>query len=425
MRTAKSHIISLFLFLTSALILLTPTVRASVWEDYNQWDDYYEEQYSNWISSRAVYERMFIDSSSPYKGIRADCADAAYALRAIFSFENGLPFAINDPSGSRSGRTINNQLSKWDNYGSRQRRLVAMINTIGDSVGSENLTHFDTYPIRLKNIHAGAVFSYKIQARFGKFIRHVYNIKGINPVGTFDTIYSTQAIADKGLPMTRRKDKEFINSPHTPWGFRAFKWPRHVTIGTDRLPSNYEASNEQYNLVAQLGSDRFFKLVKETVATIRETPQQQMRRSFDGVCEESVARIEYVNQALSHLRSIGGRCMDYQEFDAYSTPSRDTTLAETFKKFEDIYDDLGKTGELAEVNRDIIMAAQTIFDGYGMDLRDLRDMCAISYRPGVSIDLATLWNRIRSNKLSSHPNDTVELRWGEKTSPQTRCRRWY
>lgn len=408
-----------------SLIILTSTSEASVWRDTNDWDEYYEQQYAQWIGSPSVYERMFIDSNSPYQGIRADCADAAYALRAIFSYEHSLPFAINDPSGSRSGRTINNSLSKWDHISSGARRVVAMINTIGDSVGSENLTHYDTYPIKIKNIRPGNVFSYKIQARFGKFIRHVYNIKDINPVGTFDTIYSTQAIADKGLAMTRRRDKEFINGPHEPWGFRAFKWPRHISTSANNLPSVYQSSEEQYDLVGKLGADGFFKYVKRAVATINETPEQQMRRAFNSACEESVARIEYVNQGLAHLRSIGGRCMDYGEYDAYSTPSRDSTLKKTFEKFKEIYDDLALTGELAEVSPNIMLAAQTIFDGHGLELSELRSMCGINYRGGVSIDLATLWYRLKNNMLSSHPNDIVELRWGEKTSPQTRCRRWY
>ncbi len=407
------------------LATFTTNAQASVWNDTNNWDDYYEEQFANWMGSHEVYERMFIDSNSPYSGIRADCADAAYALRAIFAYENSLPFAINDPSGSRSGRTINNRLSKWDHISYGPRRVVAMINTIGLSVGSENLSHYDTYPVKIKNIRPGHIFSYKIQARFGKYIRHVYNIKDINPVGTFDTIYSTQAIADKGLPMTRRRDKEFINAPHEPWGFRAFKWPQHISTSVDRLPSYYESSDEQFGLVGQLGSEGFFKYVKRAVSTVNETPEQQMRRAFNNVCEESIARIEYVNQALTHLRSIGGRCMDYGEYDAYSTPSRDSTLKKTFEKFQEIYEDLASQGQLAEVTPNILLAAQTVFDGYGLELAELRDMCSINYRPGVSIDLATLWYRINNNMLSSHPNDLVELRWGEKTSPKTRCRRWY
>lgn len=415
---------------TLALILTFTLFQAptfgAVWNDTRQWSEAYEEEFALWMGTNAVNERMFTDARSPYAGIRADCADAAYALRAIFAFEHSLPFAINNPSGSRgANQTIHNRLNKWDQYGSPQKRLVAMINSIGQSVGSENLTRFDTYPIRLKNISAGGIFSYKIKAQFGKFIRHVYNIKNVNPVGTFDTIYSTQAIADKGLPMTRRRDKEFINTPHDPWGFRKFKRPEHVTIGALSLPSQYEASAEQFELARQLGQQGFFRLVKKTVATRSETPSQQIQRAFNNACEESVARIEYVNQALSHLRSIGGRCMNYQEFDAYSTPSRDATLKETFKKFEAVYLELRRSGALSQASSNVVAAAEAIFTGRGMDLRDLRSLCPVNYRPGVSIDLATLWRRVQSDALSSHPNDLVELRWGERTTPKTKCKRWY
>lgn len=402
------------------------STQAAVWNDTREWNQAYEEEFARWMGSNAVYERMFLDSRSPYAGIRADCADAVYALRAIFAFEHSLPFAINNPSGSRgSNSTIHNGLNKWDHYGSSQKKLVAMINTIAQSVGSENLTRFDTYPIKLKNITAGGIFSYKIQAQFGKFIRHVYNIKNINPVGTFDTIYSTQAIADKGLPMTRRRDKEFINIPQDPWGFRKFKWPQHVTLGAHNLPAVYESSTEQYELAQRLGKNGFFRLVKRTVATTSETPSQQLQRAFNNTCEESVARIEYVDQALAHLRATGNRCMNYQEFDTYSTPSRDATLLETFKKFQAVYLELRNAGDLSRANTEIVAAAEAIFAGRGMDLRDLRSMCAVNYRPGVSIDLGTLWRRLNAGALSSHPNDIVELRWGERSGPKTKCKRWY
>lgn len=44
----------------------------------------WEKKYANWIQTSAVHTRMFTSKKSKYFGVRADCADAAYALRAIF-----------------------------------------------------------------------------------------------------------------------------------------------------------------------------------------------------------------------------------------------------------------------------------------------------------------------------------------------------
>ena len=61
------------------------TAQASVWKEQNQWDSSWEEKYSNWIQT-SFNEDIF--TAGKYKGIPTDCADAVYAARAIFSFEN-------------------------------------------------------------------------------------------------------------------------------------------------------------------------------------------------------------------------------------------------------------------------------------------------------------------------------------------------
>ena len=69
---------------------------------------------------------MFNDPKSPYYGISTDCADTAYALRAIFAFENKLPFAITNPSGNRGASlSLNNKSKKFDSAGPENKRPAA------------------------------------------------------------------------------------------------------------------------------------------------------------------------------------------------------------------------------------------------------------------------------------------------------------
>src|SRR6476620_8762695 len=100
-----------------------------------------------------------------------------------------------------------------------------MVKEIVDSVGSESLAYFDTFPTAIKTIQPGSLFMFKIKARRlfkANYIRHTMNIKNINPVGTFDVIYSTQANQHAKQPLIRKKQKEFEQLPHSPWGFKKF-----------------------------------------------------------------------------------------------------------------------------------------------------------------------------------------------------------
>lgn len=408
--------------------LTTFSAQAIIWEDTRPWTLQDEEEFSRWMQSGAVHESMFTDSKSRYYGINTDCADTAYALRAIFAFEHKLPFAITNPSGSRSGKTINNRQTNYDYLKTPEQKLVKLINDIGESVGTENLSFYDTYPIQLKSIRPGSMFTYKIKARFGNFIRHAYNIKNINPVGTFDVIYSTQANKEKNLPLIRRKEREFENLPHSPWGFRKFRWPEHLGKDLSAIPSELGASMEQYDLATTLGEKEFFKLVRKTVASVSESHAERVVRSLNAACVESVARIDYVNQAIDHLKSTNNACMNYEQFDAYSTPARDKALAEMYEKLDSSYKDAKKAGELNLIPPTTLGLVEEILDQGIFASRDesqaLKDFCAIEYKTGTKISMKTLYKRILSNDLSSHPNDTVEVRWGEK-GKKTNCKRWY
>ena len=398
---------------------------ASVWEDTQSWSVQYEEEYSQWVSSNKVFEGIFVDKSSPYYGIKVDCADTAYAFRAIFAYEHSLPFAVKDPSGSRSNSLLSNKSKMWDKIPLGTKRLIAMLNDLGEMIGTENLAHFDSYPQAIADVSPGSVFMYKISPSPDKYIRHTYNIKNINLVGTFDTIYSTQANKAQGLPLIRKKEFEFSHAPQSPWGFKRIRWPEHIGKEIAQLPPELKASTSQYDQAVSLGEAGFFKHVKKTLAKTNETKAEKVKRLFKMSCSESVARIDYINQALVALKSSNNACMDYANFDAYSTPSRDKALKEFYAEFKEAYAELKTAKELNSVSPDFLGHLETIFDNNSDGEAALLKACPINYRPGVSISMATLYKRIEANRLSSHPNDTVEIRWGEKTDPKTNCKAWY
>ena len=413
---------SLFLFIL-ALSFSSFNASAKVWDDNQDWSLDYERKFTEFMQSSRVREGMFTDKTSPYYGVNTDCADTAYALRAVFAFENNLPFAITNPSGDRgASKTLNNRTNRYDNQGTPNKRLVALITEIGDSVGTENLTRYDTFPTAIKSVVPGTLFTYKMAAKFGKFIRHTYNIKNINPVGTFDVIYSTQANHEKHGDLLRRKDREFENLPFDPWGFRKFRWPEHLGKDLSKIPSELGPSTEQYTLASSMDTRAFFKYVTKVLATRTETPADRLSRTFRAACTESQARVDYVNEALAYLAKTRNACMNYEKFDAFSTPARDLALKDIFSKFKEAAAEVGNAG-----SPQMVAFADYIIKGKvtGNVQAELLNECPINYRPGVSIDLATLYSRVNNNRLSSHPNDIVTVRWGEATSPLTKCKRWY
>ena len=414
---------SFFTMLTLSLFLSFQSLNAAVWEDTNSWNMDYEKAYSAWMQSTAVREGMFTNTNSPYYGISTDCADTAYAMRAIFAFENKLPFAIINPSGSRDiSKTLNNKSNKFDYAGPENKRLVAMITEIGDSVGTENLTRFDTYSPAISSIVPGSLFTYKMKARFGKFIRHAYNIKDINPVGTFDVIYSTQANHNARGDLLRRRDREFENLPSDPWGFRKFKWPQHLGLASSELPAELGHSDEQYTLATQMDTRAFFKYVGKKLATTTETSDERLTRIFNAVCFESQARVSYVNEAIKYLNETNNACMDYEKFDAFSTPARDGALKEMYERLKQALAEAKQTGA---GGTQAGMFADFIFNNKGAIQAELQAACPVEYKPGTVINLSVFWKRLAAGKMSSHPNDIVEVRWGEKSSPATRCKRHY
>lgn len=418
-----------FALLLTLLIGLPVTGQAQVWSTSERWDKEWEERYAQFVASYRVNKNLFVGQQSRYKGIKADCADAAFAIRAIFAYENGLPFAILNPSGSRSSsdpyRNFHNEIDRFDYIGNQDKKVIKFINYIGLSVGSENLTRQNTFPVALKKVTSGDMFTYKIKARFGKYIRHVYNIKNVNPTGSFDVIYATQAIAEKGLPMNRRKQRELVNVPSGVWGFKRFRWPEYLGRPVREIPASLGYSQEQYEVARTEGSN-FFNYVTRLIRTEVETPDAKLKRSLNSLCTEAQARIDYVNQGLDYLSRIGGRCMNYREYDAYSTPARDAALKKTFKTSENIYQEIVREGQDNQVDSRTFGMAETLFTNSDEYSKELKSFCPIEFRPGKRLGLDQLKRRQDSGQLSSHPNDTLDLRWGEPTGDRrTSCKVHY
>jgi hypothetical protein len=400
---------------------------ADVWKDSQLWNDEWETKFSNWMKTPSVHKEMFVSTTSLYKGVIADCADVAYAFRIIFAFENSLAFSAKNPMATAKSelKVFSNKMTRFDNIKDPHQRVVAFINYLGKSVGTETLAANDTYPMKLATIRAGDVFLYK-QKKNNEFVRHNFNLKNIDKRGNTEVIYSTQAVRDKaGAPLYQKVQ----TLPHAPitykWGFRRYNYGESLDKTRSTSYKN-TYSDEQYALATTLGDRAFFAHVKSLLRLEVEDPDAVITRGLKEVCDQVKERIDIVDKGVAHQKALGGKCMDYADFDAHSTPSRDGSLKDLINNLELDYKEFTEAQKksLSGTNLTYIEAL------YGKDpsaaaLDSLKTYCPISYKLGTTVSLRDIRVRISKNLLSSHPNDLLEVRWGEKSSGKTKCKAFY
>jgi len=395
---------------------------ASIWDATNSWTLEAEERYNAWVKSDSVHTKIFQDKNSPYYGIKVDCADTAYALRAIFSFENQLPYKIKNPSyrpGSKTPAFFTNEMNNWDKLAKPEARVVGFLNLVGGALGTEQMSLNDTFPLKVKSTTSGDFFMYKINSN-GKAIRHAYIIKDVTPVGNFDLIYSTQARKKDDQPLNLQKNQELSHAPQVNWGFKRFRWPEHY--GTTQVSEENGYSLEQYEWAKTLSERDFFKRVKKTLAQETESDDALIDRRLKDLCSKLKERVDSVKAGYEYSVKIK-RCMDYGEYDAYSTPNRDGHIREEISKLEEQYKEIVKDGTDNEINPVNFRLLQLIFakkfDVSGKT--ELDQYCQVEYKEGSVLDIYSIVQSFKNKKTSFHPNDGIDLRWGVGNAKPTAC----
>ncbi len=401
-------------------ILVISSTYAGVWDTTQEWDSAYREQFQDWMSSHKVKTTMFTDKSSRYYGVEVDCADVTYALSAIFAYEHGLPFKVKNPvykDGHRY-KFWSNEINRFDKYPEGDKRLIAFVNFLGDSLGTETLNAFDSYPLKIESIAAGDFFGFK-KRNGGGYLRHAYNIKDVLPTGNFELIWSNQQRKKEGRPM-KQAEMNLSNRPFQySWGFRRFKTPEqhHMKASTIK-----DFSNEQYALAKELDEKQFFTHIKDKLKKYDEDPNDNLKRQIRNICNQANERIEVIASGEAYRQSINTRCMNYTEYDEYSTPSRDGQFLKLFSNFEETYKEFYQTGKLNEVDSITLDRARAILGKSSSS----QSFCSIQYKEDSQrITLSQIFKKLKTGELSSHPNDNIDRRWGINVGAKTNCKKWY
>ena len=394
----------------------------AVWPVKNrQWDDYWQNRYRLWVANH-VDADFFTSLGAPFDKLKLDCADFHYALLSYFAREKNLPLSFNYGNWKQSTH-------RFSHIEDPDQRLYQWIRATSNNYGTENIVHSDSIPVGFDDLQAGDLFLYKIRSG-DEFIRHTYLIKGINPNGTFDVLYSTQARAKEGLPPKRDRQRVFKYKPDNEgrdqnhWGFRRMKPPRFIRLSQEKIPLS---DFSQYDLARELSSAKFFATLKKQIQTREETPTDILTRHLTRLCEDLKDRNDSVQLAIQYVESLGGACLNYQDYDAHSTPSRDFTFRQNYGALKTELKNLETLQLLDKADSGLLTIAQTLFATQRNPESEamLTQYCSINPLSQTPIHLGILWNRFQEGLVSYHPNDTLERRWGERNSPHTSCYEYY
>jgi hypothetical protein len=388
--------------------------QAAVWESRNEWTPEAEARFSQWVKTQWKAD-VFTNPSSLLYGLPTDCADAAYTMRATFSYLNQLPFAMLDPSGG--SKPITNEMSRFDRQGlSDKDKFIEFLKYI-HNMGSSTTIAEDTYPVLIDRnwVRPGDVLL--------RHTHHVYEIRGIDDTGYLRLISSTVPRAVRTL----NENKHFVPSdqfmnPNS--GVRAWREPKDLFVPTWKLPG---FSEEQF----QFPKESYPDLIKARLSLVNATPDEELKTLYDGLCNAARERVTAVNAALEYRDKNGDRCMNAAEFDDYSTTSRDKNLRSAFDSLREFVSsrarrsgDFREKALWKEAVRVALDKEPTGLNSF-FHLSKPAPLCMVSYKNGVSIDLQEFRHRLEQGLMSDDPNVKVEVRWGEvKSENASSCPRY-
>lgn len=389
------------------ILVFSHTTNAAVWQTANKyWNSSWESKYQQWVT-KSWKPDFFMRKDQPgYNLIPHDCADAIYLMRAVFAYENKLPFKIHYLN--KKNKYISNNMKKWDKLPKKDRfRAFALF--MNDRVGTRSLPN-DTFPIALAQIKAGDLY-----VEPGT---HSYAMTGVTDTGVTAIMSSTTPSSPKNM-IQLYSFPFFI--PHDPVGmtdgYRRFKWPRNIGKPIQKQPGY---SNEQYAIAQKVGLNyiSFTDVIAEKLQRRKEPLEEKTMRLMHSLCSFAKERVNYVNDGLRYLKRLKAKskrsCMNATEYDYYSTPSRDKRLYRFFEEVRNIAYSGGQLTE-GEVNAQIL--ARTIFHPELPDglLKELDGFCGLAIYPNDNqkhINLRQLWKVMDAGKVSSDPHAPFDNRWG-------------
>lgn len=262
MFTMKKKLLSAFLVLLFCSAY-SQSARSEVWVSNQKWDKNWEKEYAGWVRNQ-VPVNVFTNGKTILSGLRTDCADALYAIRILFSYENSLPFLMSAPNVLKSKmETFGSDTDMFDSIKDEKQRVREFIKFIMAEAGTRELQK-DTYPIKISSITSGTLYlvEWRLFGR-GKFNQHSYLIKGLNNDRELVYYYSDMPIKVRDFKINVKYPRFAFS--YAPYGYRAWKHPEHLLIPENQIPEALGYSQEQYELVRRVGSKNILAEIRKRI----------------------------------------------------------------------------------------------------------------------------------------------------------------
>lgn len=258
----KKNLLSILITLLLCMAY-SVSARSEVWISNQAWDANWEKEYSQWVKNH-VTTSIFTNGRTMLSGLSTDCADALYAIRILFSYENSLPFAMSAPDVLKSKmKVFGNDTDMFDAVKDEKKRVREFIKFVMSEAGTRNLQR-DTFPVKISNINSGTL--YLVEWRFlgmGKYNQHSYIIKGFDHDRELVYYYSDMPIKVRNLEVNVKYPR--FEFSYAPYGYRAWKHPEHLLIPENEIPAELGYSREQYDLVRKVGSKNILAEIRRRI----------------------------------------------------------------------------------------------------------------------------------------------------------------
>ncbi len=373
------------------ILVITFKLSAAVWPTNKVWNEENELAYSKWVETSWTND-VFTNTRSPLYGLKTDCADASYAMRAYYAFLNGLPVYFHRYDGVKIDQTM----TAFDHIKDPVSRLRGYLNYVFDVTDTRTLSR-DTYPIDINRdqLRAGIVY---VSPGI-----HSYQITGLDIYGIPQTLSSTVPREQRllfshyGFPFYVPQDtKKYLD------GFRAF-----------RTGVQHNSSKEQFEIAATAEGDFISyqeKMIKKLQVKV-EPFDRRIARIKGNLCFFSRERAVLVADAFVAQQAQGGSCFSAAAFDGYSTYIRDEKL----KKY---FTELRKMTSAAAWAHTSHVAKKSLLSVFLMEIPENDCTVETSLPLKPTLRLAEIYQALEEKRIVSDPNATMAQRWGlEAYSP--------
>jgi hypothetical protein len=397
---------------TISLTVLSPIigvskVHAAVWENTDSWTPEAEGRYHEWVKDN--WTKDFFYNDDYYHGVIMDCAKAVYSMRLIYASEHGLPFVVKDPTGGHG--VISNDMKRFDHL-DRKTRLRDFLLYAFQVLSTASLPN-DSYPVAITREAIGS----------GRMLitdhshHHSWTVKFLSETGIPFLLFASRPARTELYERFEYPTQGFIFPkgilPETNAGFRNFRKPEDALKPVWEVPGY---SLEQY----QIGSNGWGRQMQKRLQLRQESFEMRISRLLNTSCKNASERAVSVRDCGRYLSKIGDRCMTADEFDDWSTPSKDARMKGTFEDLARAYHEA--MNARAQISPKVLAQVQSVVDPSAPGRGHAPDYCPVAiYSGGRSMSLGQIYTRSIDGRLSSNPHDTTLMRWGLEAGPSRRA----